>query len=308
MPPANLEPIGRVVERLQREFPDVTISSLRFLEREGLLTPSRTAGGHRLFSPQDVERIRQIKRWQAQRLALVEIRERLAIGARLPDWPELAAAYLRAIVGGDAQAAAATVRAAGEAGASVLDLAERVLQPALHEIGRLWEIGDVSVAQEHQVAACARDLLAELAAGADRKPPVDKSAIAACAEGERHDLGLRMIAVGLEIAGWRVDFLGADVPSPTLFDLIEARRPDLVVLSVTRDAGWEPASRIARAIADAPANRRPRLQIGGQAVERRPWPDLWLTTDLGGHLGDTLARLTATANGGFREPESVPVR
>ena len=72
-----LLPIGQVVARLQAEYPDVSHSSLRFLEREGLVTPHRTPGGHRLFTPQDVDRVRAIKRWQEQRLSLGEIRDRL---------------------------------------------------------------------------------------------------------------------------------------------------------------------------------------------------------------------------------------
>jgi DNA-binding transcriptional MerR regulator len=60
----ELIPIGRVVADLQGSYPDVTHSSLRFLEREGLVIPTRTPGGHRLYRPQDIERIRQIKAWQ----------------------------------------------------------------------------------------------------------------------------------------------------------------------------------------------------------------------------------------------------
>src|SRR6478736_566737 len=75
---ADLLPIGRVVAELQRAHPEVTHSSLRFLEREGLVVPTRTAGGHRLYAPPDLDRIRQIKAWQAQRRSLDEIRGRLA--------------------------------------------------------------------------------------------------------------------------------------------------------------------------------------------------------------------------------------
>jgi len=67
----QLEPllsIGAMVAELHRAFPDVTHSSLRFLEREGLITATRTPGGHRLYTHADVERVRQIKTWQAQRL------------------------------------------------------------------------------------------------------------------------------------------------------------------------------------------------------------------------------------------------
>ena len=49
--------IGEVVRRVREEFPDVSISKIRFLEDEGLLSPQRTRGGYRLFSEHDVERL-----------------------------------------------------------------------------------------------------------------------------------------------------------------------------------------------------------------------------------------------------------
>lgn len=69
----QLYTIGQIVEQLHSEFPDLTPSSLRFLEKEGLLTPQRTPGGHRLFSEEDVARIRLIKRLQTQRYYPLEI-------------------------------------------------------------------------------------------------------------------------------------------------------------------------------------------------------------------------------------------
>ena len=59
--------ISETLSQLQTEFPDLTLSSLRFLEKEGLLQPQRTQGGHRLFSDEDIARIRLIKRLQSQR-------------------------------------------------------------------------------------------------------------------------------------------------------------------------------------------------------------------------------------------------
>ncbi len=52
--------IGVVLERLRGEFPDVTVSKIRFLESEGLITPSRTPSGYRRFTDKDVERLRYI--------------------------------------------------------------------------------------------------------------------------------------------------------------------------------------------------------------------------------------------------------
>jgi DNA-binding transcriptional MerR regulator len=56
--------IGEVVRRLHEEFPDISISKIRYLEDEGLLTPRRTQGGYRLFSEADVERLEKILRLQ----------------------------------------------------------------------------------------------------------------------------------------------------------------------------------------------------------------------------------------------------
>ena len=70
---AQLYTIGQIVEQLQSEFPDLSPSSLRFLEKEGLLAPQRTPGGHRLYSDEDLNRIRLIKRLQSQRYYPLEI-------------------------------------------------------------------------------------------------------------------------------------------------------------------------------------------------------------------------------------------
>ena len=59
--------VGAVVQALSAEFPDVTISKVRFLESEGLVTPARTASGYRQFTPADVERVRYVLRAQRDR-------------------------------------------------------------------------------------------------------------------------------------------------------------------------------------------------------------------------------------------------
>ena len=61
---AHLHTIGAVCERLRVEFPDISISKIRYLEDQGLLSPRRTRGGYRLFSEGDVERLETILRLQ----------------------------------------------------------------------------------------------------------------------------------------------------------------------------------------------------------------------------------------------------
>ena len=71
--------IGAVCRRLQSEYPDVSISKIRYLEDQGLLAPKRTQGGYRLFGEEDIERLQTILRLQRDEfLPLRVIRQELA--------------------------------------------------------------------------------------------------------------------------------------------------------------------------------------------------------------------------------------
>ena len=77
-PVARLHTIGAVCDRLRDEFPDISISKIRYLEDQGLLQPTRTRGGYRLFSESDVDRLILICRLQRDEfLPLRVIREEL---------------------------------------------------------------------------------------------------------------------------------------------------------------------------------------------------------------------------------------
>jgi DNA-binding transcriptional MerR regulator len=81
--------IGDVLSLLREEFPDVTISKIRFLESQGLLDPERTPSGYRKFYPDDVERLRWILRQQRENfLPLKVIRDRLEEEGERPAEPE----------------------------------------------------------------------------------------------------------------------------------------------------------------------------------------------------------------------------
>lgn len=75
---SGLMSIGTVLNVLRDEFPEVTISKIRFLESEGLIEPQRTPSGYRKFSPEDVERLGHVLRMQRDHyLPLKVIREHL---------------------------------------------------------------------------------------------------------------------------------------------------------------------------------------------------------------------------------------
>ena len=81
--------IGAVCKALEREFPDISISKIRYLEDQKLISPRRTQGGYRLFAPTDVARLRTVLRLQRDEfLPLRVIRQELASGRVEDDSPQ----------------------------------------------------------------------------------------------------------------------------------------------------------------------------------------------------------------------------
>ena len=262
---SKLFTIGQVVAALQRDFPDVSHSALRFLQREGLIEPIRTAGGHRMFRPSDVERIRQIKEWQVQRLSLAEIRERLGERDALESPRHISQRFLEHAVSGETHAAATSVLLADDLGMPLARIFDEILRPALHEVGDRWAAGELAVGQEHEISEIARDVISELTLRHARVDPGGQAVVAACVAGEHHDLGLRMVMGVLRQRGLRVHFLGADVAAGFLLESVRLRQPDLVILSASLDARLPALRATVTALQRAAlGDVRPRIVVGGQ--------------------------------------------
>jgi DNA-binding transcriptional MerR regulator len=103
--------IGAVCKALSQEFPDISISKIRYLEDQKLLSPRRTPGGYRLYSPSDIGRLRTILRMQRDEfLPLRVIRQELAAGRTTEDDAPRPAPADGAAAAGDARPGAALRR------------------------------------------------------------------------------------------------------------------------------------------------------------------------------------------------------
>jgi methanogenic corrinoid protein MtbC1 len=147
---------------------------------------------------------------------------------------ELCGRYLRAQLAGDRREAVRLVVEDGLGrGVGAVELQAHVIRAAQDEIGRLWQQNRVTVAQEHMASAISQLSLAALFERATRARPLGKAVVLACVEGELHDLPARIVADFLELEGFDVRYLGADIPTRDLIAMVSADRPDLVGLSVT---------------------------------------------------------------------------
>jgi methanogenic corrinoid protein MtbC1 len=245
----------------------VPVESLRGWERRyGLLSPSRTPGGFRLYGEDDVARVlamranleRGLFAAEAARLALAEdVAEPFPSPVPVADASELAAALDHFDETGAQQALDRLLSTL------TLDVVLRdVLLPYLHEVGDRWESGEVTVAQEHFASNVLRGRLAALARGWDRG--VGPRAVLACVEGERHDLPLVAFGLALRGHGWRIGYLGADTPVASLVDAARELSPDAVVVSGTIGGVFDPVATQLREVAlHAP------LHLAGTAANAR---------------------------------------
>lgn len=208
---------------------------LRAWERRyGLLEPTRSAGGLRLYSAADLDRVRAMQQHLATGLAAAEA---AALAAETEPRADGAVAFspagasrdLDESLSGFDEARAQTVLDDLFSAATLDSILSEVLIPFLRELGERWERGEITVAQEHFASSVLRGRLLGLARGWDRG--IGPRVLLSCAPGERHDLGLIAFGLALRARGFRILYLGADTPIESVAQTALAARPHAVVVS-----------------------------------------------------------------------------
>jgi methanogenic corrinoid protein MtbC1 len=180
--------------------------------------------------------------------------------------------YLQAILSGQRHAAVQIAKEALREGLTLQDLYLDVFQPAMYEVGACWEANRISVAQEHIATAITQFVMAQV-----YEPPVDRpgdsgTVVLTGVEGELHSIGAVMVGDLLESSGWRVHFLGTNLPASSILSVIRETAPSHVGISATMLFNV-PAVRQLVAAIRAEFAERIRILVGGAAF--RTTPDLW---------------------------------
>ncbi|MFL5864288.1 MAG: MerR family transcriptional regulator [Solirubrobacteraceae bacterium] len=198
-------------------------------QRYGLLQPVRSAGGFRLYTDEDADRVARMRRAMADGFSAAEAaRVALANDAPALGLIEDARARLLAAVEAYDEAALQAVLDEGVAAFGLEPFVRDLILPALAEIGRRWEAGDAEVSQEHFASHLIRGRLLGLARlwGRGAGP----LALLACVPGEQHDISLLAFGLLLRSHGWRILFLGADTPLATLKSTAQVTAPAAIVV------------------------------------------------------------------------------
>ncbi|MGI8546744.1 MAG: cobalamin B12-binding domain-containing protein [Gemmatimonadaceae bacterium] len=203
--------------------------------------------------------------------------------------------YLDALRAGDRKQALAVVEEARGAGLGLSALYLDVFQPALREIGRLWQENEISVAEEHLATAITQiamgRLYTEFCMATGRS---GRTLLAACTETEKHEIGLRMICDLLELQGWDTTYLSAAVPPDILVGMVLRDRPDVLALSASIAPHLPQLRSVIQAVRAATGEAVPYILVGG-----RPFLD---DDTLAQQVGaDAMARDTQAAVERLRE-------
>ena len=214
----------------------------------------------------------------------------------------LAGDYLRALMGYDRRAATRLILDAVGSGVPVPDIYLHVFQRCQREVGRLWQTRQASVAQEHFGTAVTRSLMARLAPEAAPERGNGRRAVAASVGGERHEVGLRVVADFFEMDGYEVLYLGGGTPAPDLVEAVADRRPDLLLISATMVAHFTVVGSLIAAVRAREECRGVTVLVGGHPFD--VVPDLWRRSGADGYAADARGalveaeRLLADRSGG----------
>lgn len=258
----------------------VSVQVVRAWERRyGVVEPTRSAAGYRLYDEAAIDRLRAMTRliddgWApstaARHIRELDddtIRETAEGSASTPEITTarpaqvLTEAFVRSAAALDEQGFESVLDEMFASG-SFEQVASQLVMPALVAVGDGWATGKLDVASEHAAAAAVQRRLgmAFFAAGV---PKDDDIVLVGLPPGTRHDLGALAFATAARRAGVTIRYLGADLPVADWLDAVARTRARGVVIGVIMDDDIQSAINVARSIRAKHANVL--LAFGGRA-------------------------------------------
>jgi len=194
---------------------------------------------------------------------------------KTPEKPlaHLAKQYLELLLRSERHLASRLILDAVQAGHRVKDIYLDVFQQTQYEIGRLWQMNKVTVAQEHYCTAATQLIMSQLYPYIFATERKDSALVATCVGGELHEIGVRMVTDFFEMEGWDTYYLGANVPASTILETIEERKADILAISATMTFHIRRVEQLIQAIRSHENFKSTRIMVGGYPFNLEP--NLW---------------------------------
>ncbi len=265
----------------------VGVTTIKRWVDEGILPAQKTAGGHRKLSSADVRRLAR-----EGRLPQADLSRLFPTARSTPATPDDFRERLGvAALGDDVESIRSTIVGAYHAGLAMEVIADKIIAPAMAQVGREWEAGRLAVIHEHRITqACVAavfELKAMQRSHAQASRPL---AIGGAPEGDHSTLASLLAAMALNDCGWESMNLGPHTPFSAFRSALDQFNPKLVWFSATHIADeatfmneYESFYREAQA-------RGIAVAVGGRALQESVRTKMNYTM-----FGDGLTQLTAFA-------------
>jgi MerR family transcriptional regulator, light-induced transcriptional regulator len=203
-----------------------------------------------------------------------------------------AQSYLEALLQGDRDRADLIIDRMAGSGVPVRDIYLNIIQPVLEETGRLWQLQEITVAQEHFVSASVLLAIARLhdRIMAKKTGSKNRRLVAASVDNEFHDIGIRIIADFFEMDGWTTYLTGANTPVESLLSTVRDRNADALAISVTMTSHIPVVHYLIRSIRGDPRTGRLKVLVGGYPFNIDP--SLWKQIGADAYASDPYEAVT----------------
>lgn len=185
----------------------------------------------------------------------------------------LATKFLKLLLNGERHVASRLILDAVESGVAVKDIYLHVFQPSQRELGRLWQLNQISVAQEHYCTAATQLIMAQLYPQIFRTEKNGRKIVATSIGGELHEIGVRIIADFFEMEGWDTYYLGANSPTAAIVQAIADRRADILAVSATMTFHIRAVESLIATVRASGDSNDVKVLVGGYPFNLEP--ELW---------------------------------
>ena len=185
-----------------------------------------------------------------------------------------------------------------EAARYIIDLLEKgedikkiylnIFQPALYQVGLLWQSQKISVAKEHYATSVVQSIIGMMYPYLFKNQRKNgKVFVGACSGSELHEIGLRMVADFLELEGWDTHYLGANIPIEYVIQEVVEKKPVSLGISTTIMVNLPFTRELIKVIKSNPQTSKTKIIVGGRVYRENEI--LWKEVKADAYAADALS-------------------
>lgn len=206
----------------------------------------------------------------------LRIYEGMTRGELDPVYQEVADKYLGYLLENQKYRALALVSRELDKGLDPRIFYDRVFMNTLRRVGELWERNEINVAREHYITNVTQTAIAGLYTYLEERVACDRVAVTMAVNGDPHTMGAKMMSDLMEFEGWNTFYLGGDVPTDHLIDILVELKARVLVLTITLPQYMDTLKNTIYAVKKEARLKKLKIIVGGKALDVKgfSWQEL----------------------------------